>query len=138
MGFPLLDVLNIGSKIIDRVIPDKAQQEAAKLELLKLQQSGELEEMKAEMSAILAEAQSADKWTSRARPSFLYCMYIIILAAIPMGIVSAISPATGTAVASGFQSWLAAIPSDMWWLMATGYLGYSTNRTVEKFKGASK
>lgn len=39
--------LNIGGKIIDRVIPDPAAAAAAKLELIKLQQSGELAQMDA-------------------------------------------------------------------------------------------
>ena len=44
---------------------------AAKIELIKLDGSQELEGLQARLSAILAEAQSPDPWTSRARPSFL-------------------------------------------------------------------
>ena len=61
--------------IIDKVIPDKDAREKAKLELIRLQGSQELETMQARLSAIVAEANSADPWTSRARPSFLYVMY---------------------------------------------------------------
>jgi len=35
--------------------------------------------MQVSLSAILAEANSADPWTSRARPTFLYVIYGIIL-----------------------------------------------------------
>jgi hypothetical protein len=31
------------------------------------------------MAAVLAEAESPDPWTSRARPSFLYVMYVLLL-----------------------------------------------------------
>ena len=37
------------------------------------------------MSAIVAEANSSDPWTSRARPSFLYLIYVLLLFAVPMG-----------------------------------------------------
>ena len=84
MSFPFSSIFDIGSKIIDRVLPDPAQKAQAQLELLKLQQAGDLDTLKIEMSAILAEAQSQDKWTSRARPSFLYCVYILLLFSIPM------------------------------------------------------
>ncbi len=59
------------SKIIDKIIPDKQGRDRAKLELLKLEGSQELAQIRAKMSAILAEAGSRDPWTSRARPSFL-------------------------------------------------------------------
>lgn len=64
-------ILEIGGKLIDKILPNPEAKAAAQLELLKLQQSGELKEMEVSMSAILAEANSHDKWTSRARPSFM-------------------------------------------------------------------
>ena len=39
---PISALLDVGSKVIDRVWPDPAQAASAKLELMKLQQSGEL------------------------------------------------------------------------------------------------
>ena len=53
----------------------------------------------AQMQAIVAEAQSSDPWTSRARPSLLYTMYALILWAVPMGLIAAADP--GMARASG-------------------------------------
>jgi hypothetical protein len=46
---PILDILNIGSKIIDKIFPDATAAEAAKLKLLELQQNGELAKMQADM-----------------------------------------------------------------------------------------
>lgn len=134
----LLDFLNIGSKLIDKLIPDPAAKAQAQLELLKLQQSGELEEMKAQLSAIIAEAQSPDPWTSRARPSFLYCMILMIVTAIPFSILWAFNPAAGLRMSEGLQHWLGAIPSDLWMLFGAGYLGYTGMRTIEKRSGAAK
>ena len=78
------------ASIIDKVIPDKEARERAKLELLKLEGTQELEALEARLSAIVAEASSADPWTSRARPSFLYVMYAMILWALPMGVIVAV------------------------------------------------
>lgn len=131
---PITAALDFGGKLVDKLFPDPAQRDAAKLELLKMQQSGELEWFKTGMSVMLAEAQSADPWTSRARPSFLYVMYIMILAAIPMGIVSAASPETATNIAKGLQAWLHAIPDGMWATFGIGYSGYAIARSYDKNK----
>jgi len=48
--FPLGAVLDIGSKILDKVFPDPAQAEAAKLKLLEMQQNGELAQLNADVS----------------------------------------------------------------------------------------
>ena len=136
---PLFD---LGKGIIDRLFPDKVAQAAQRAEaeqaLLHLQQQGRLEEVAQQMSAILAEAQSADPWTSRARPSFLYVMYIMILTALPFALMWAFYPEAAERVAIGLQKWLAAIPDALWALFGAGYLGYTGARTWEKNKGLVK
>ncbi|MBQ0770710.1 MAG: holin family protein, partial [Sphingomonadales bacterium] len=92
------------SNIIDKIIPDKAARDRAKLELLKLEGSQELEEVRVQISAILAEAQSADPWTSRARPSFLYVMYLLLLWSIPMGLIAAFRPDAARDIAAGMNA----------------------------------
>lgn len=121
--------------VVGRVWPDPEQQAKAQLELAKLAQNGELTVMTSQMSAILAEANSADPWTSRARPSFLYVMYVMILAGIPMGVLYAFQPAIALGIAAGLQAWLGAIPEEMWWLFGVGYTGYTGSRMFEKVKG---
>lgn len=141
---PLLigPVLDLGKTIIDKVFPDKEKQATeraqAELALMQAQQEGKLAEAAQQMSAILAEAQSADPWTSRARPSFMYVMYVMILMAIPMGFLSAFRPEIATAVANGMKLWLSAIPEDLYMLFGAGYLGYTGARTWEKRKGSAK
>ena len=129
-------LVEVGARIIDRVFPDPAQRAQAQMELLKMQRDGELEEMRVALSAILAEAQSADPWTSRARPSFLYVMYVMILAAIPVGIAHVINPSAVATFTTGVQGWLGAIPDELWWLFGAGYLGYTGSRMFEKRRGA--
>lgn len=124
--------------LIDKIIPDPRARDAAKLELLKMQGSQEMEALRTQLSAIVAEAQSTDPWTSRARPSFLYVMYAMILWAIPMGLIAAVQPKMAANVAAGMTAYLAAIPESMWALFGTGYLGYTAARTWGKAKGFDK
>jgi hypothetical protein len=131
-------LFEIGSKLIDKLFTSPEEKAKAQLELVKMQQDGELKDMQVRLSAILAEAQSSDPWTSRARPSFLYVCYLLILFGIPMGIVSAVSPQTGTNIAAGFGGWLKAIPPDIVDLMGWVMLGYIGGRSFEKIKGAAK
>ena len=134
---PLTAALDLGGKLIDKIFPDPAQRDAAKLELLKMQQAGELDAVKVQMSAIIAEAQSADPWTSRARPSFLYVMYVMILAAIPMGVLAAFYPDRAVAIANGMRAWLAAVPDTLWAVFGVGYTGYTVARSVWDKQGPS-
>ena len=136
---PILDIITGPfSKILDKIIPDPRARDAAKLELLALQGTQELDTLKTQMAAILAEAQSVDPWTNRARPSFLYVIYVIILWAIPMGLISAVSPLTAKAIAEGMNGYLAGIPDSLWGLFGTGYLGYTAARQWGKAKGVDK
>jgi hypothetical protein len=136
---PLLSsVFAIGTKLIDKFFPDPAQKAAAQLELLKMQQSGDLEEMKTQLSAIVAEAQSADPWTSRARPSFLYVVYILLLWSIPMGVLTIFKPEAAAAFTAGFKAWMAAIPDPIITLFGTVMLGYVAGRSWEKVRGVAK
>ena len=129
---PITAIFGVGEKLIDKLIPDPEAKAKAKIELMTLAQNGELKEMETKMSAIITEAQSSDPWTSRARPSFLYVIYVMILTAIPMGFLTAFSPDTALAVTDGMKDWLAAIPESMWALFGAGYLGYAGARSFDK------
>jgi len=123
------NLLSIGGKLIDRLIPDKAAADEAKLNFARMAQDGELKELEISMSAIVAEARSSDPWTSRARPSFLYVMYVMILTALPMGVLSVFRPDMAVQIAEGVKAWLTAIPDQLWWLFGAGYLGYTGVRS---------
>ncbi len=136
---PILEAL-IGplAAIIDKVIPDREARDRAKLELVKLQGSQEMEVLQTQLSAIVAEANSHDPWTSRARPSFLYVMYTLILWALPMGVISALSPGVAKGIAEGMGAYLAALPEPLYVLFGTGYLGYTVTRQWGKIAGSDK
>ncbi len=124
--------------IIDKVSPDPKARDAAKIKLLELQGSQEMEATRTQLSAIVAEAQSADPWTSRARPGFLYVMYALLLWAIPMGLIGAFRPEAAQAIATAMNAYLAGIPEPLYALFGTGYLGYTAARQWGKIKGADK
>ena len=126
------------ASIIDKVIPDKAARERAKLELIKLEGSQELEAVEARLSAILAEAKSPDPWTSRARPSFLYVMYALLLWAAPMGLIAMFRPEAAHAIAAGMNAYLNGLPEPLYALFGTGYLGYTAARQWGKAKGVER
>lgn len=65
---PVSAVLEIGSKVIDRLWPDPLQAANAKLELIKLQQSGELAAMTGQLEVNKAEAASGSLFIAGWRP----------------------------------------------------------------------
>jgi hypothetical protein len=135
----LIDIL-IGpiAAIIDKIIPDKEARAKAKLELIALEGTQEMRMIEAQLQAIVAEANSKDPWTSRARPSFLYVMYILLLAALPMGLLSAFSPSAAHDIAAGMNAYLAGLPEPLYALFGTGYLGYTAARQWGKVKGVDR
>ena len=126
------------SKLLDKIIPDPHARDRAKLELIKLQGDQEMAAIGQQMQAIVAEAQSADPWTSRARPSFLYVMYAMILWAIPMGLIAAADPKMALGIGNGMTAYLRGLPEELYALFGTGYLGYTAARTWGKMKGVER
>jgi hypothetical protein len=55
--FPIMDILGIGMKVLDKFFPDPEQKAKAQLELMQMQQNGELAQIQAE----LAEKQEITK-----------------------------------------------------------------------------
>ena len=126
------------SKLLDKIIPDPQARDRAKLELIKLQGDQEMQAIGVQMQAIVAEAQSPDPWTSRARPSFLYVMYTLILWAVPMGLIAAADPKLALNIGNGMTSYLRGLPEELYMLFGTGYLGYTAARTWGKTKGVER
>jgi hypothetical protein len=126
------------ASIIDKVIPDKEAREKAKLELMRLEGTQEMAIVQARLAAIVAEAQSPDPWTSRARPSFLYVMYVMILFSLPMGLIACFNPAAAQQIGSGITAYLNGLPEPLYALFGTGYLGYTVARQWGKVNGTDR
>ncbi|WP_028966584.1 3TM-type holin [Sphingomonas phyllosphaerae] len=132
---PVLDsIIAPVAGLLDKLIPDPRAREAAQRELLRMEGTQELERVKAQMAAILAEAQATDPWTSRARPGFLYVMYALLLWSIPMGLIAAVRPQAAAAIAQAMNAYLSGLPEPLYTLFATGYLGYTVAREWGKAK----
>jgi hypothetical protein len=127
-----MSVTEIG-KILDTILPDPAARAAARRELRKLQRAPDTR-----LTAVLAEAQSPDPWTRRARPAFLYVMYALLLWSIPMGLIAAVRPDMAAAIARGMSAYLNGIPDELYALFGTGYLGYTAARAWGKSKGMER
>ena len=138
MVFPIATLLPmIVPKLMDvigKVIPDPEAKAKAEQEIMKMTQDGQFKEVEQQVSVILAEAKSSDPWTSRARPSFLYLMYLVIISTFAGGIVGIWHPEEVTTAAQNIANLLAAIPETLWWMFGTGYLGYTGARSFDKMK----
>lgn len=118
--------------VLDKLIPDADKRKEAKIRLMELEQRGEFAEDEMRLDAIMSEANSEDKWTSRARPAFLYVIYIFLLSGIPFGIAYVFSPEEAVKVTEGMTHWFEAIPDSIISLFGVGYLGYVGARSVDK------
>ena len=125
-------VSSLGETIVKTIWPNPTDAANAQAVIIKAQVDAAVDQLKAAQAVMLAEEQSTDPWTSRARPSFLYVIYLLILFSIPMGVLFAFHPETANAIIQGFHNWLAAIPDSYVQLFGLGYLGYSGSRSWEK------
>lgn len=131
-------IFDFGSKVIDKIFPDKTEAERVKLELFKAQQAGELAELtaawdnaKAQAAVNQVEAGSASLWTSGWRPAIGWCCAAALTAQyIARPLIQWVGVVTG-------HNWpmLPGIDDNLWQLML-GMLGLGGLRTYERVKGA--
>ena len=129
---PISAALDLGNTLITRIFPDPAQAANAKLELLKLQQSGDLATMTAQTDINKEEAKNASLFVSGWRPAIgwvcaLALFYQYLLKPLAMGIL----PSFGFVVPA-----LPGLDDNLWQLMM-GMLGMGGLRTFEKINGVA-
>ena len=130
---PISALLDIGGKVIDRVWPDPAQAASAKLELFKLQQSGELAQMAGQLEINKAEAASSSVFVAGWRPfigwicgsalGYTFIVYPLLLWATAAWWPMVRPPALGN--------------DGMLYELLLGMLGMGGLRTFEKVKGVA-
>ena len=130
---PITAALDIGSKVIDRLWPDPAQAAAAKLELLKLQQSGELAQLTGQLEINKIEAASSSLlvagwrpfigWICGAALAYTFIAYPLLLWATAAWWPNVRPPALGN--------------DGMLYELLLGMLGLGGLRTFEKVKGVA-
>lgn len=136
---PVTAVLNIGSQLIDRWFPDKAQADAAKLDLLKAQQAGDLAQMSADLQLATGqievnkvEAANASLFVSGWRPAVGW----VCAAAFAFKFIGG----PFLVFIAGYFGHPITLPVMDFTEMSTilfGMLGIGTLRTVEKVKGVA-
>ena len=129
---PISAVLDLGNTLITRIFPDPAQASQAKLELLKLQESGELSKMTAQTDINKIEAGSSSVFVSGWRPfvgwvcGSAFALHFLIL---PI--------ANFVLVATGNKEVVLAFDMSTLMTLLMGLLGLGAYRTVEKVQGVA-
>jgi lysozyme family protein len=128
--------------LIDAVLPrqvaDPAQREAIRAEVMAAIEARGPAIADDAASLAAADPAATDKWVTRARPSFLYGVYLMVFGAIPFGIAYGLFPEFCGRVVEGVTLFLSAIPELGWYLFGSAYLGYSGLRSWDKKNGAAR
>lgn len=126
----LLDsLLSIGTKIIDRVIPDKTAAAQAQAELLKMQVNGELEQLAGQLEVNKVEAANSSIFVAGWRPFIGWvCGAALAYQFVIRPIVTWAVPSMGYTIAE-----MPGLDDNLWELL-TGMLGLGGLRTYEKVK----
>ena len=130
---PVSAVLDIGGKLIDRLWPDPTKAAEAKLELIKLQQSGELAIIAGQLKINEIEAANPSIFVSGWRPAVGW------VCTIGLAMQFLVAPiVTWGALIIGYPITLP--PLDLGFLatMLGGILGLGGMRTVEKINSVDR
>ena len=131
--FPLEAVLGLANSVIDRLFPDPAQKAAAQLEVMKLQQSGELAQIMGQIDINKAEASSSSLFVSGWRPAIGWvCALALAYQYLLRPLGSTIAVIVGVTLPP-----LPGLDDNLWQLMM-GMLGMSGLRSFEKTQGLAK
>lgn len=130
---PITILLGIGSKVIDKIWPDENQSNAAKLELMKMQLSGELAQMTSQLEINKVEAANPSVFVSGWRPAIGW------ICGIACGWNWVGLPVVKTvAIFAGLS--LSLSPADLSEMLPVlmGMLGLGGLRTMEKLSGVDR
>jgi len=137
---PVTAILDIGSRVIDRLWPDPAQAATAKLELFKMQQSGELAQLaadtelaKGQIAVNVEEAKSSSLFVSGARPFILWGCGAAMLY---VGLVEPVARFVAM-VAYGYTGSFPVIDTTLTTQVLLGLLGLAGFRSMDKKNGVA-
>ena len=130
---PVSILLDLGGKVFDRLFPDPAQAAQAKLEMFKLQQSGELAQITGQMDINKTEAASASVFVAGARPS------VIWVCSIALAFQLVLAPLlTWIAALFGSHIMFPTLDTGTLTSLLMALLGLGGMRTVEKLNGVAR
>jgi hypothetical protein len=141
-------IIPVVGQVIDKLFPDPAQAEAAKLELLKLQvadkqftQDIESKLMLAQAEINKAEASSADPfranwrplvgWTAAVGLGFMIVLKPLLISLLSLSIITGVDPKLVESVIQHLPS----LDTDLLMGILIPLLGLGVYRSVEKIKG---
>jgi hypothetical protein len=134
----MLELIPLLGNLLDRIFPDPKAAAEAKLEVMKLAQSGELAQLNADvqlatgqMEVNKVEAASSDPFTSRARPFILWiCGFSLLYAAL----VEPFARFVAT-VLLHYTGPFPVVDTTITLQVLLGLLGLGGLRTIERIKG---
>jgi hypothetical protein len=129
---PISAALDIGGKLIDRLWPDPTQAAAAKLELLKMQQNGDLAVMVAQTDINKIEAASSSIFVAGWRP------FVGWVCGCGLAYVAVVEPiARFIATMLGYAGAFPAIDTTLTMQVLIGLLGMGGLRSLDKYNGVA-
>lgn len=121
--FVVGSVLEFGGKLIDKLFPSKEEADKAKLQLLELEQKGELTELVGRQEIVKTEAGSVHWLTATWRPITMLCFVAVVVnnyILVPY------------LMAFGVSLPVITMPTNLWDVIELGLGGYVIGRSGEK------
>ena len=129
---PITALLSIGNTLITKLFPDPAQAAQAQLELLKLQQNGDLATMVAQTDINKVEAASSSMFVAGWRP------FVGWVGGFGLAYAAILEPMLRpTATLSGYTGEFPAIDTTITMQILFGLLGLGAMRSYDKVKGVA-
>ena len=122
-------IISLGNTLITRLFPDPVARQQAQLELLKLEENGELARMAEQAKIITAEA-SSDSWLAKSWRPITMLVFVFIVANNYIIVQYA--------HLFGINIPILDLPEKMWSLLELGLGGYIVGRSAEKVAGSLK
>ena len=118
MSVPILPIIGLIGKAIDKIFPDPQARAQAKAALLELEQKGDLEELRSSMQVIVAEA--AGSWLQRSWRPITMLTFLVLVVCDSFGLLA-------------FR-----LADQAWSLLQIGLGGYVIGRSGEKIMKSYK
>lgn len=135
----LLSLIPVFSQLLDKILPDKGAADAAKLEMIKLAQQGDLAQINADVAIATAQSET-NKIEAGSTRLFVagWRPFVGWICGFAVGFKFIGGPALFMiAQAFGHPVELPVIETSELWPLLLGMLGLGGLRTVEKVKGAA-
>lgn len=124
IAIPIVDsALNLANTLIERIFPNPADRDKARLELLAMQQQGALTELQERVKVVVAEAQSQSWLANSWRPITMLCFVAVIVNNYILFPYLHLFGAPAVVLD---------MPVAVWDIIQLGLGGYVVGRTVEK------